>query len=132
MQPSGITPVIHIESTVDPRVPPVLMDEKKIKQVLINLLMNAIHAVARNETIRITTSLDETASRVRESRKKVFPGFSTGFLPPNPPARATGLGLSVNYGISKGHGGNITVENNPGKGAAFTLSLAVTAPFSGR
>jgi two-component system NtrC family sensor kinase len=36
----------------------VLIDEKKIKQVLINLLMNAIHAVARKGTITITTGLN--------------------------------------------------------------------------
>ncbi len=131
---------IHIESTVDPRVPPVLMDEKKIKQVLINLLMNAIHAVARNGTIKITTGLDETASRVTVEvvdtghgiKKKNLSRIFDPFFTTKPTGEGTGLGLSVSYGIIKGHGGNITVENNPGKGAAFTLSLPVTTPFSGR
>ena len=131
---------IHIESTFDPRVPPIFMAEKKIKQVLINLLMNAIHAVDRKGTINITTGLNETDSRVmvevsdtghgikKENLLRIFDPFFTT----KPTGEGTGLGLSVSYGIIKGHGGNISVKSTPGKGAAFTLSLPVTTSFSGR
>lgn len=131
---------IHIESTLDPRVPPVFMAEKKIKQVLINLLMNAIHAVDRKGTINITTGLNETDSRVtvevsdtghgikKENLLRIFDPFFTT----KPTGEGTGLGLSVSYGIIKGHGGNISVKSTPGEGATFTLSLPVTTSFSGR
>ncbi len=131
---------IRIETLFDHRVPPVLMDEKKIKQVLINLLMNAIHAVDRKGTITITTGLNDIASRVtvevadtghgieKENLLRIFDPFFTT----KPTSEGTGLGLSVSYGIIKGHGGNITVKSKPDQGAAFTLSLPITAQRSGR
>ncbi len=131
---------IQIETQFAPELPPVLMDEKKIKQVLINLLMNAIHAVDRNGTINITTGMNEAASRVtvevaddghgiaEENLPRIFDPFFTT----KPTGEGTGLGLSVSYGIIKGHGGNITVKSEKGRGAAFTLSMPVTASIQGR
>ncbi|MBR9984986.1 MAG: PAS domain S-box protein [Desulfosarcina sp.] len=131
---------IQIETVFAPDLPLVLMDEKKIKQVLINLLMNAIHAVGRNGTITITTGLNESASRIavevsdtghgieQENLLRIFDPFFTT----KPTGEGTGLGLSVSYGIIKGHGGNITVKSEPGRGAAFTIALPTTAPLSGR
>lgn len=125
---------IQIETLFAAQLPSVLMDEKKIKQVLINLLMNAIHAVARQGTIKIATGLDAATGRVtvevsdtghgieQENLPKIFDPFFTT----KPTGEGTGLGLSVSYGIVKGHGGNITVKSEPGHGAAFTLSLPVT------
>ena len=131
---------IQIETRLADRLPPVLMDEKKIKQVLINLLMNAIHAVERNGAIKIATGINESASRVtvevsdtghgidRKNLTRIFDPFFTT----KPTGEGTGLGLSVSYGIIKGHGGNITVKSEPGKGAAFTLFLPITETLSGR
>ena len=131
---------IQIETVFTPDLPPSLMDEKKIKQVLINLLMNAIHAVDRKGTITITTGLNETASRItvevsdtghgieKENLLRIFDPFFTT----KPTGEGTGLGLSVSYGIVKGHGGNISVKSELGQGAAFTLSLPVSPPLSGR
>ena len=131
---------IQIETVFAPKLPPSLMDEKKIKQVLINLLMNAIHAVDRKGTIKITTGLNESASRItvevsdtghgieKENLLRIFDPFFTT----KPTGEGTGLGLSVSYGIVKGHGGNITVKSELGQGAAFTLSLPVAPTRSGR
>ncbi|MFO7713225.1 two-component system sensor histidine kinase NtrB [Desulfosarcina sp.] len=131
---------IHIETVFAPDLPPVRMDAKKIKQVLINLLMNAIHAVKRNGGIKITTGLNDSASRItvevsdtghgiaKENLLRIFDPFFTT----KPTGEGTGLGLSVSYGIIKGHGGNITVKSEPGRGAAFTIALPTTAPLSGR
>lgn len=131
---------IQIETVFAGKLPPVVMDEKKIKQVLINLLMNAIHAVARKGTIKLTTGLNESGSRVmvevsdtghgitQENLSRIFDPFFTT----KPTGEGTGLGLSVSYGIIKGHGGNITVKSEPGQGAAFTLFLPVTEALSGR
>jgi two-component system, NtrC family, sensor kinase len=126
---------IHIETDLKPQLPPVLIDEKKIKQVLINLLVNAIHAVAREGTITIRTGVNATAGRVtvevsdtgygikKENLSRIFDPFFTT----KPTSEGTGLGLSVSYGIVKAHGGSITVKSRPGEGAAFTLSLPVNA-----
>lgn len=126
---------IHIQTVFDDGIPPVLMDEKKIKQVLINLLMNAIHAVERKGTIKITTRPNPSANRVmvevadnghgiqEDDLQRIFDPFFTT----KPTGEGTGLGLSVSYGIIRGHGGNITVKSDPGQGAAFTFTLPIPA-----
>jgi signal transduction histidine kinase len=115
-----------------------LIDEKKIKQVLINLIVNAIHAVDKNGRIRIATDLSESAEqilvKVRDEGhgiapkhlKKIFDPFFTT----KPTGEGTGLGLSVSYGIIKNHGGNIYVDSKPGAGATFTVALPI-APRDG-
>ena len=131
---------IQIQTKFEPELPPALIDEKKIKQVLINLLMNAIHAVERKGTITIATGVNRATGRItvevsdtghgieRENLPKIFDPFFTT----KPTGEGTGLGLSVSYGIIKGHGGNISVKSEPGQGAAFTLSLPVTPSLPGR
>ena len=131
---------IQIETRLSPNVPPVLIDEKKIKQVLINLLMNAIHAVTPTGTISIATGFKEKTGRIivevtdnghgiaKENLSRIFDPFFTT----KPTGEGTGLGLSVSYGIVKGHGGNITVKSVPGQGATFMLTLPATPPISGR
>jgi signal transduction histidine kinase len=116
------------------------MDEKKIKQVLINLLMNAIHAVAPKGAIKITTGLNGASRRIKVEvsdtghgiEKENLPRIFDPFFTTKPTGEGTGLGLSVSYGIIKGHGGNISVKSKRGQGAVFTLSLPVTPPLSGR
>ena len=131
---------IHIKTRFSPGVPPVLMDEKKIKQVLINLMMNAIHAVAPKGTIGILTSFSESTGRVmvevtddghgiaNKDLGRIFDPFFTT----KPTGEGTGLGLSVSYGIIKGHGGHISVKSQPNQGATFTISLPGPPPISGR
>jgi PAS domain S-box-containing protein len=122
---------IEIQTRFDPQVPPLMMDEKKIKQVLINLLMNARHAVGRAGTIRVSTALRPSTRQVEievsdtgygiEERhlKHIFDPFFTT----KPTGEGTGLGLSVSYGIVKKHGGDIRVESRSGEGSTFTVVL---------
>jgi signal transduction histidine kinase len=126
---------IHIETDLKPQLPPVLIDEKKIKQVLINLLMNAIHAVGREGTIAIRTGFKTDTGRItvevadtgygikQEDLTRIFDPFFTT----KPTGEGTGLGLSVSYGIIKAHGGSIAVKSKPGEGATFMVSLPASA-----
>ena len=112
-------------------IPTVLLDEKKIKQVFINLIMNAIDAVGQDGTITLATDYDATNGQVfvrvadtgygiqEKNLSRIFDPFFTT----KPTGEATGLGLSVSYGIVKNHGGNISVQSKPGLGATFTVSL---------
>ena len=105
------------------------VDPQAIKQALLNLVVNAIHASdaggnvqvevrARGDKTRITVT-DEGHGIEDDVRKRIFdPFFST-----KSPGQGTGLGLAIVKRIVEGHGGNITVESSPGVGSRFEISL---------
>ena len=124
---------VHIERHYDDGVPALLLDEKKIRQVMINLIMNARHAVGLQGTIRIETALtadcravqvrvvDDGCGIEKKNLNRIFDPFFTT----KPTGEGTGLGLSVSYGIVRNHGGDIAVESFPGEGSAFIITLPV-------
>ncbi len=115
----------------DRTAPDLFIEEKKIKQVLINLIMNAQHASGNKGTIRISTRHDAVGGllliQVRDGghgiEKKNIHRIFDPFFTTKPTGEGTGLGLAVSYGIVKNHGGTISVASEPGKGAEFTVSL---------
>jgi two-component system, NtrC family, sensor kinase len=117
----------------DADTPAMLLDEKKIKQVFVNLILNAVHAVGDEGTINISTRYDakkKTVSvKVRDDgqgvAQKHLPRIFDPFFTTKPTGEGTGLGLSVSYGIVKNHGGDITVKSAAGKGSTFTVRLPI-------
>jgi signal transduction histidine kinase len=109
------------------------VDRDQIKQVLLNLVHNAIQAMPRGGTLKLKTqsSSREGVSGVKmqvhdtgigispENMERLFEPFFTT----RPPGQGTGLGLSVSYGIVTDHGGLIDVESHPGQGSIFTVWL---------
>jgi len=104
-------------------------DPFRIRQALINLLTNAVHAVGSEGVITLT--LKDTGDQVeitvsdsgpgipRENLAKIFePFFST-----KPPGEGTGLGLFVTRGVIEKLGGTVTVDSDVGKGATFCIRL---------
>ncbi|MBW2501943.1 MAG: HAMP domain-containing protein, partial [Deltaproteobacteria bacterium] len=102
-------------------------DFNQIKQVLINLLINAQDAVAKNGEITVKTwqqgkrvylaVIDNGCGISPEIIHNIFnPFFTTK-------TRGTGLGLAVSKRIAKEHGGDLTVKSTPGEGSTFTLEL---------
>ncbi len=124
---------IKIISAYDRDVPLLRLDGKKIKQVLINLVMNAIHAFNRESkgTIKIATGINQEPDRmyirIMDDGSGIEHGNITKIFDPffttKPTGQGTGLGLSVSYGIIKEHGGDIRVESEFGKGSTFTIVL---------
>ncbi|HOI94891.1 MAG TPA: ATP-binding protein [Syntrophobacter fumaroxidans] len=125
---------IGIEQEFDPSVPTLSMDREKIKQVLMNLLMNAKQAIGKKKgRIRLVTRYDREGRAVSiqvaddgcgiapQSLPRIFDPFFTT----KGTGEGTGLGLSVSYGIVQDHGGEIRVESEPTCGATFTLILPV-------
>jgi signal transduction histidine kinase len=116
-------------------LPPVRADAGQVRQVVTNLVMNAVHAVgemAGGGTITVQTRLGDGAVElvVRDTgpgmdgatASRVFdPFFTTKDV-----GVGTGLGLSVVQGIVAAHGGTIELETSPGRGACFTVRLPVT------
>jgi two-component system, NtrC family, sensor kinase len=122
---------LRIDRSYDRRVGQLLVDEKKIKQVLINLIMNAKHAVGPQGSITVRTRKDSQKARaiiqVSDNGygidKKNLPRIFDPFFTTKPTGEGTGLGLSVSYGIIKNHGGEIYAESEKGHGATFTVQL---------
>ncbi|MDA8326772.1 MAG: ATP-binding protein, partial [Nitrospiraceae bacterium] len=106
-----------------------------IKQVWMNILMNACQAMGPGGSMKISTWLEPEPRRVaaafsdsgsgipREIQGRIFDPFFTT----KEPGQGTGLGLAVSYGIIKEHGGEITFETEEGKGATFKVSLPIDA-----
>ncbi len=128
--PSGIT---IIQDIPDELV--VSIDEQKIKEVFVNLLINGIHAIEEStgsihiaaeidtDTNCIVTSVSDTGRGIDETaRQKIFDPFYTT----KEVGKGTGLGLAVVYGIIKKHKGTISVRKNEGKGSTFIVSLPYT------
>jgi PAS domain S-box-containing protein len=131
---------IEIKKDYDSNIPPLFLDDKKIKQVFMNLIMNAKNAVGKSGTICLSTKYDRTKRQVaikiadtghgieKKNLSRIFDPFFTT----KPTGEGTGLGLSVSYGIVKHHGGNIFVESKPGTGTTFTVVLTAASKGLGR
>ncbi len=120
---------INLVSDLDSTIPPCLMDSRRMKQVLLNLIMNAGQAIGNKGNISIRTWTEKSCVIIeiaddgpgikKDIQDKIFdPFFST-----KEPGEGTGLGLSVSYGIIHEHNGEIRVQSSPGHGACFTVSI---------
>jgi len=129
---------ISVKKNYDSAVPEMRLDEKKIKQVFMNLIMNAKHAIGKEGNLAISTGYnpDEGNVVVKISdtghgiEKKDMARIFDPFFTTKPTGEGTGLGLSVSYGIIKNHGGDILVESEAGKGSTFTIVLPLVSPHS--
>ncbi len=122
---------VRIQRHYQAGIPELAADVKKIRQVFINIIINAFQAMGRGGKITVKTLYDKSADRVivsisdngcgipDENIKKVFEPFFTT----KQPGDGTGLGLSVSYGIVREHGGEIRVESAEGKGSTFSVRL---------
>ncbi|HVJ14959.1 MAG TPA: hybrid sensor histidine kinase/response regulator, partial [Polyangiaceae bacterium] len=112
-------------------VPPVLADESRLVQVVVNLIANAVDAVsdARNGEITIATRASDSAVSVAISDTgKGIPAAQLGhvfdpFFTTKSVGKGMGLGLAICHGIVTQLGGSIQVHSEPGRGTTFHVSL---------
>jgi signal transduction histidine kinase len=113
-------------------LPDLPLDGEKIKQVLINLVQNAIEAQPRGGWVAVETHLRDGQARVVVEDKG--PGLPSDLdvfqLFVTTKAQGTGLGLPIAQQIVLEHGGEIHARSTPGEGATFTINLPTT-PASG-
>ena len=123
---------ITLRSYPDPDMPPVPMDRELFKQALLNLLLNAEQAMpeggeiviqSRREEDVVCVDIIDTGTGIdAETMAKLFRPFYT-----TKPG-GTGLGLATSRKILHAHGGDLTVQSEPGRGSKFTLCLPLENP----
>ena len=127
---------VKIVVDLAPDLPRLMADADQINQVLTNLIINAQQALMERNPPRrlaITTRFDAARNVIRlsvadngpgirdELRERIFEPFFTT----KPTGIGTGLGLSMCQGVVESHGGKIVVEDTPGGGATFSITIPV-------
>ena len=103
----------------------------QLHQVLVNLVENALDAVADSEDARVTVTGRRKGRQVIVEVADSGPGIAPAdlskvfdpFFTTKPVGQGTGLGLWISYGIVRDHGGTLEAENRPDRGALFRLIL---------
>jgi signal transduction histidine kinase/CheY-like chemotaxis protein len=129
---------IHFEVNVDSSLPITLLgDEIRIRQILLNLLTNAVKYTTKgtitfsvetkalvDDTITIQFEVKDTGIGIKEAdMKKLFGDFTRLDSEKNREVEGTGLGLAITNKLCRLMGGTITVASTYGKGSVFTITL---------
>jgi len=134
---------IEITMDLDRDLPPVWVDADQMKQVIMNMLVNAQHAIEEKGSITVRSRrvpeasspgpgarhvpmielaiIDTGCGIPEQNLKRIFDPFFTS----KELGKGTGLGLSVSHGIVSAHGGSIKVESTVGEGSTFRVYLPV-------
>ncbi len=119
---------------LDPDIPPVMIDKVQIQQVVLNLIRNAIEAMAQSKIRALTISTrnqnGEVLVTVADTGSGMAPEVAAKLFEPFLTTKSTGMGigLSICRSIVEAHGGRIWAEKNPGGGTIFSFVL----PFAER
>ena len=126
---------VALNLDVDPSLTEVTADERKLKQILVNLLTNAvkftpdggrIDVIARREPEAFTIAVRDTGIGIaQEDHEAVFEEFRQVGRDYTRKQEGTGLGLTLTRKFVELHGGRIWVESEPGKGSTFTFAIPV-------
>lgn len=116
-------------------IPPVQCIPSQINQVVMNLVINAAHAMGTERgkiTVRTGVEDDMVWFEVIDTGcgipKEVLPRIFDPFYTTKPVGKGTGLGLSLSYGIVQKHHGNISVQTKPNQGSTFRVTLPINQP----
>jgi GAF domain-containing protein/anti-sigma regulatory factor (Ser/Thr protein kinase) len=124
---------IKLSLEVAPELDTVVADERKLKQVVVNLLANAVKFTpdggtvslrAERENGQVRLSVHDTGIGIAaEDQQRIFEEFQQASHRSEKSREGTGLGLSLSKRMVELHGGTISVESAPGKGSTFTVAL---------
>jgi two-component system, cell cycle sensor histidine kinase and response regulator CckA len=122
---------VQLAIALAPEVPPILIDQGRLEQVIVNLTANARDAMPEGGTFTlrtesaenyvVVTARDTGIGMDEVTRARIFEPFFTT----KNAQQGTGLGLATSYGIIEQAGGFMTVESEPGRGAAFSVHLPI-------
>ena len=136
LQPQAAAKGVTISESLPDRLPPVNIDSQRIRQVLRNLIENAVAHTNQGDSITVTAWQQD--SQVKISVADTGEGIPAEDLPniferfyrvDKSRTRATGgsgLGLTIAKRLVEAHGGKIEVESEPGKGSTFTFIIPIS------
>ncbi len=122
---------VRIDVVRNDALPRLMVDGHQIEQVCVNILLNAVDAVAPGGEIlvRLEQNDGKLVLRFADNGHGIKPEYLSHVFDPfftsKEVGKGTGLGLSVSYGIVRNHGGTIEVESREGEGAVFSVMLPV-------
>jgi signal transduction histidine kinase len=124
---------IALSTEIDPAIGQIEADERKVKQIVLNLLTNAVKFTPAGGTVTLRATRDGAGIvvAVRDSgvgiaptdQARVFEEFAQGALAATAEQEGTGLGLTLSRKLVELHGGRIWVESDLGKGSTFSFTL---------
>ena len=132
---------VDIQRDLAPELPKIRASADQLKQVVLNLLLNAIEAMPGGGTLAVVTrhandverDIPSDAVRIEvrdtgmgmddETQKRIFEAFFS-----TKTERGTGLGLWVSHGIVQAHGGSMRVRSKQGQGTTFVITLPIAGP----
>jgi PAS domain S-box-containing protein len=131
MEPQLKKQNVRVSKELDPDLPSIMASGEQLKQVFINLILNAQEAMPANGKLSIKTKLENKNIKIEfndngygipeDELENLFdPFYST-----KKEGKGTGLGLSVSYGIIRAHNGLVDVWSEEGNGTTFTITLPI-------
>ena len=125
---------VELVTELAPGLPQVLGDPTQLRQVLVNLVVNALQAMSGGGRLEVRTEsgkdqvwlmVQDTGTGMSEKvKKQIF----TPFFTTKDVGEGTGLGLAVVYGIVKSHKGSIQFDSEVGRGTRFRIQLPAANP----
>ncbi len=128
----------HILKVVAPERMLGLYDTRRLEQCLFNLIANAVKFSPANRVIRVQVEregdharvmvIDEGAGIPEDEQDRIFEPYFRGAVIDTVDARGLGLGLPISLAIAEGHGGQIDVRSEQGRGSTFIVRLPLVPP----
>ena len=132
-RPTAEKHTVELIEVLDEDLPPLMLDEVKMRQVVVNLLVNAIRFSPEHGTVKVVTRhepkftiievLDQGPGILPEETVRIFELFGQGVRGLDRRTGGLGIGLHLVRRISELHGAHVGVNSQPGQGSAFWVRL---------
>jgi signal transduction histidine kinase len=132
-RPTAVKHTVELIEVLDQDLPPLLLDEVKMRQVVVNLLVNAIRFSPEHGTVKVVTRrepkftiievLDQGPGILPEETVRIFELFGQGVRGLDRRTGGLGIGLHLVRRISELHGAHVGVNSQPGQGSTFWVRL---------
>lgn len=140
VEPLVAEKALTLKVEIDPSLPQGIGDSARIRQIVLNLVGNAVKFTEKGEiSIHVSTSkatffidvIDTGPGIAPEDQETIFDEFHQADASSTRSVGGTGLGLAISRKLTQLHGGTITVQSWPGDGSKFSVMLPICAPHMG-